>query len=463
MLKPNILFLILDSFRADACFGTNRTSKTPTIDSVIRNGVFFNQAIACADGTLTALGCIFTGNHPYKTGIRDKHVVKANSQIITYIKILKDSGYHVYAKFPEISSTFSWISGEFENSDKIYPIKHPDIFRLYDGLGEQIIEKLKNGSMKEPWFYFIHLLDTHPPFSVPKEFDNDQYGSTDYERTISITDLWLGKIFENIDMQKTILVLTSDHGEYITDEAIPKVFQETKTTNFKPQLTNVREKGRKFIPKPLHPLGKKFIHSYQNLVQHNRLQKFENLDLTPYQRRSIKTRAGQMLFDETIHVPLLFSGYTIPSNIVVYQQVRQVDIFVTITEIVGLLSHERNIDGKSLVPLFYNESMKEPPAYIESNPRSMNSLGEVIGIRTSEYKYFRNRNDSKKDVYLFDLKNDPLEENNIAKIKSKSVKEMENILSSIKSKYSVENEKDYIKRRISQKRDKLVFHKKNFK
>lgn len=458
-MKPNILFLILDSFRANACFGTNRTSKTPTIDSLIRNGVLFNQAIACADGTLTALGSIFTANYPFKTGIRDKHVIKANSQISTYLKILKDYGYHIYAKFPEIYSTFSWIAEEFENSDKTYPVKHPEIFRLYDGLGQQIIKKLQSHTVKEPWFYFIHLLDTHPPFSVPKEYDNDQYGSTEYERTISITDLWLGKIFDNIDMKKTLLVLTSDHGEYITDESIPKVFHESKDTNFKPRLTKVRKEGRKFIPKSLQPLGKKLIHSYQDSVQRNRLKKFENLNLTPYQRRSIKTRAGSMLYDEVIHVPLIFSGYTIPSNIIVPQQVRQVDIFPTIAEIIQLSDSDIDTDGKSMVPFFSNENKKELPSYIESVPGSMNSLGEVIGIRTSKYKYLRNRDDSKKNVYLFDLKNDPLEDNNVANINTTIIKEMESILSSIKSKYLVKNEKDFIKRRILQKRDKLIFHK----
>jgi len=431
-LKPNILFLILDSFRANACFGTNRTSKTPTIDSLIRNGVLFNQAIACADGTLTALGSIFTANYPFKTGIRDKHVIKSNSQISTYLKILKDNGYHIYAKFPEIYSTFSWIAEEFENSDKTFPVKHPEIFRLYDGLGQHIIKKLQSHTVKEPWFYFIHLLDTHPPFSVPKEYDNDQYGSTEYERTISITDLWLGKIFDNIDMKKTLLVLTSDHGEYITDESIPKVFHESKDTNFKPRLTKVRKEGRKFIPKILQPLGKKLIHSYQDSVQRNRLKKFENLNLTPYQRRSIKTRAGSMLYDEVIHVPLIFSGYTIPSNIIVPQQVRHVDIFPTIEELIGLHSKSDDIDGRSLVPNFSHKNVEELPAYIETTPYTMNKLGDTIGIRTSQYKYYRNRYNPKEHVHLYDLKKDPLEVNNIAKNRQDLVNYLEEVLTELK-------------------------------
>ncbi len=85
--------------------------------------------------------------------------------------------------------------------------------------------------------------------------------------------------------------------------------------------------------------------------------------------------------------------------------------------------------------------MKEVPAYMESTPFIQKKANEVIGIRTSDFKYFRDREDSKKRIHLFDLKNDPLEENNIAKKEVNTVLEMEGILSNLiqnKSKDSTE-------------------------
>ena len=41
--KPNILFLIVDSFRADKFFGKDRTCKTPNIDNLVKNGAYFQQ------------------------------------------------------------------------------------------------------------------------------------------------------------------------------------------------------------------------------------------------------------------------------------------------------------------------------------------------------------------------------------------------------------------------------------
>ena len=64
-------------------------------------------------------------------------------------------------------------------------------------------------------------------------------------------------------------------------------------------------------------------------------------------------------------------------------------------------------------------------------------LGRVVGVRTSEYKYFRERKPPKEKIHLYDLKNDPLEENNLAKINPEIVKNMELILSNFLVKLNV--------------------------
>jgi len=62
----------------------------------------------------------------------------------------------------------------------------------------------------------------------------------------------------------------------------------------------------------------------------------------------------------------------------------------------------------------------------------------VIGIRTDKYKYFRNRYDSNKNIHLYDLENDPYEDNNIADRDKKIVEEMEDILKKIINGFSLE-------------------------
>ena len=158
--------------------------------------------------------------------------------------------------------------------------------------------------------------------------------------------------------------------------------------------------------------------------------------------RSFNTRAALDLYDETINVPLIFSGSKIESSKLFSELVRHVDIFPTFLDLVGINDSIQGQYGQSLVPLMNGKKIEEKPAYIEVginlaqliDQKNPQVEGKIIGVRTSSYKYLRDRNDKEKHVRLFDLEEDPLEENNIAEKKSDIVQEMEKILDEIKSK-----------------------------
>lgn len=65
-MKPNILFIVIDGFRADKFYGENKTSKTPNIDSLIKGGIYFNQAISSADVIVTSLVSLFTSLYSFQ-------------------------------------------------------------------------------------------------------------------------------------------------------------------------------------------------------------------------------------------------------------------------------------------------------------------------------------------------------------------------------------------------------------
>lgn len=68
--KPNIVFLIIDSLRADKFLGKEKTSKTPNIDLLLKNAVYFEQSVSASDATLLSWSALFTAKYPFKTGIR---------------------------------------------------------------------------------------------------------------------------------------------------------------------------------------------------------------------------------------------------------------------------------------------------------------------------------------------------------------------------------------------------------
>ena len=74
---------------------------------------------------------------------------------------------------------------------------------------------------------------------------------------------------------------------------------------------------------------------------------------------------------------------------------------------------------------------KRQAKYIK-NSKTPKVNGNIIGIRTSKYKYWRSRNNSSKDVTLYDLINDPLEDKNIALENNLVVKQMEDLLQNLK-------------------------------
>ena len=58
----------------------------------------------------------------------------------------------------------------------------------------------------------------------------------------------------------------------------------------------------------------------------------------------------------------------------------------------------------------------------------------MFGVKTSNYKYVRARDDPKQDLRLYDLKNDPQELKNLASIKPDVIIMMEKMLTKILAK-----------------------------
>ena len=412
--------MILDSCRSDKFHGENKTSITPNIDKLIEKGVYFEQTISSADSTLLAITSLFTGKHPFKTGIRSERFNRLKKDVSTFFKILTDNGYHHYAYNPTVTKTIG-LMPDFENDDCNYDYH----FDLNDGLGEKIIEKLKS-KLDEPWCFYVHANDLHFPIKVPKKFCDDKFGNSNFEKQISAIDSWIGKIFNNINLKNTIFVITADHGTYI-----PSITIENEILNFeidgkKQQLVS---KISKKTPNFLQPLKTKIFLKKEKSKREALTKKMSKMNLKPHQKRELlwqRSDLDKVLFDSNVKVPLLIINNQIKENVIVHQQVRQVDIFPTLLDILGIKNIE-NVDGQSLVPLINGENIEELPAYMESTPLIQMKANEVIGIRTSEFKYFRDREDKTKRIHLYDLKHDATEDYNIAE-KKDIVNKMEAII-----------------------------------
>ena len=207
-MKPNILLIVIDSLRADRIFGKQKMANSPTIDSLIKKGVYFSNAITTSQYTSQVMQSIFTARFPAGGGTTKKPHTKINSTPTSLLSLLKNNGYNTSAIVRE-DVFIQGFKETFDNKDVSY--KSED--NLYNGLGERILKKLD--SLTSPWFYYIHLEDLHAPCVVPEELGHLKLTER-YDRNIFEIDSLIGKILKKINLDETIIVITSDHGEYIS-------------------------------------------------------------------------------------------------------------------------------------------------------------------------------------------------------------------------------------------------------
>jgi arylsulfatase A-like enzyme len=438
-LNSNILFIVVDSFNENKFHGKERTCVTPNLDLILSKGTYFKSTITAAPSTLPSLRSIFTSKYPFECILRDKKNYVMDNKLENYIKILKNSGYTTNAMVPEMINLF----GLVDIFDNVTTYKSNS--SIHDGFGLTILDQL-NCKMSKPWFFYIHLMDLHgfkkfDENNRLKKFHDPKFGINKYEQMVSALDEWLGKIFDKINLKETLIVLTADHGSEVANytKELDEYKKDIRSYKINPLIkssTKFSKKTPSFLNPVKSKIKEKFIQKRSKVLSKRALdeiKEIQNLQLSPHDKRirehAVKTTIE--IFDDRLKVPLLFVGPNIPSGEIIGEQVRTIDIFPTIVEILNL---DEKIEkrGTSLLPLIVGNKVDELPAFVESATNHVDTENSnVVGIRTSKYKYFRDRINFEINQNLYDLKTDPLEENNIAPNNIDLVETMENLLTEI--------------------------------
>ena len=425
MLKPNVLILVIDSLRSDKCYGVNKSSKTRYIDQLVQNGIFFQNTISSIPATKRATASILTGLHPFNTGAQDDNFLKLDPSIPTFVKILKEHGYHAYGTFPSVFNSTN-MADDFENENKFFD---PFTGRLENQLGDQIISNLSSKNMQEPWIYYIHLLDLIRPIISHGKFNSKEFGVDQYDQVVSTIDYWLGKILEKIDLNQTLFLITADHGNY------PSIIKkDEKIYQLEPgKLYQILWKIGFNLPSFLTPIWSKINNLYKIIFRWNKQRQSDKLNLSNYEKRVFQNAIGHTrdIHEDCLLIPLIISGCGIDSSKKIKNFVRQVDIFPTLLSLLKIPFSKETIDGQDVSNLIDGKLLEECPAYIENLPTKENNWIKQIGIRTNQFKYARNIKNSKKNVELYDIQNDPLEEENLSDKNSDMIDHMESILKNL--------------------------------
>jgi len=267
--------------------------------------------------------------------------------------------------------------------------------------------------MKEPWIYYIHLLDLLRIVNAVGEFNKRKYGVDQYDRVLSTIDFWLGKILKKINLENTLLIITSDHGNY-------------------PLSIKINGKHRSLdqglLYKIILKIGFGKLTNLYKIIFSKKYKILAKKQSSKYNKRVYLNVIGHArdIHDDYLVVPLLFAGFGVSNKQTISQSVSQLDIFPTIIDILGIKGIHEKIDGKSLLPLMEGKIVQELPVYVESMSTRDNNFTKTIGIRTSQYKFCKNTKNNK--IELYDLRNDPLEENDISNQHPDVIKQMNKML-----------------------------------
>lgn len=205
----NVIILVIDALRADRV-GTYRSNRelTPTIDSLATDSAVFERAFACINTTDPSITSLHTGKYPRSTVIHhgglvtDEEKRRVESTAVVP-EILSDAGVRSVATgrvmgrwHPRGFDEYSWSSvGATEMKvSKALKNLHPQLHRVVAGCYNAVVSQFKEESSNtdtainefldatgdDPYYGFVHLMDTHAWYDADEDLVDDLLGTYDY-------------------------------------------------------------------------------------------------------------------------------------------------------------------------------------------------------------------------------------------------------------------------------------------
>ncbi|MBL8841180.1 MAG: sulfatase-like hydrolase/transferase [Planctomycetes bacterium] len=370
--RPNVVVITIDTLRADylGCYGHDRPT-SPNLDTLAKQSVLFERNLSQASWTLPSYSSVFSGQYVEAHGVVHRNH-KFRGHFVTWIEKLAAAGYAVGGA---VSGTFTdayWgFDQGFDSYDDLGMVVNEgnlDATLAASGLAPDNPEAMKTAAHRRltspeiankaiafldehrdrRFLLFAHFFDPHedyvkhpdlapqfPDRAPPKGFPNGVDRRPEvtarmrslYEAEIAYTDRHVARVLRRLDelglASNTIVVLFSDHGEA-----------------FKEHILDPSADGDK------------------KNVGH-----------------------GSSLFNEQVHVPLLFRVPGIEPGRVA-TPTGNLDIGPTLLELCGVDPGEWIHHGRSLVELMRDKSGDPERRVFAAQFFALPRKGEEPGTRT---------------------------------------------------------------------------------
>lgn len=269
--RPNIVLIVLDTVRADhlSVYGYARDT-TPNLAALATDAIVFERALAPAPWTVPSHASLFTGKLPGMHGAHQEHMQLSESED-TLAELLAAGGYHTAAivNNPFLSPRLGFAQGFNDFNENWAHMLRRHGFMLVTALGRLRPGAADQGARstvdaartfigrnrERPFFLFLNFMEAHAPYGTipeslrgrfrsgppPARFgywmdaalpdvvtgkreltvDEQQTIVDLYDASIFYLDRMIGEIVDALAdsdvLDRTVLVITSDHGEHLGD------------------------------------------------------------------------------------------------------------------------------------------------------------------------------------------------------------------------------------------------------
>lgn len=158
--RPNVVLIVIDTLRADrmSCYGAEKPT-TPRLDALAREGILFEQAYATSSWTWPSTASILTGLMPEEHGVVSNESCTLHLSYETLAEALQGRGFTTaaFSCNPLIAAERYFDQG-FEHFDAVHGAQMRPTAEIID----EVLATLERIADTR-FFLYLHLADPHTP------------------------------------------------------------------------------------------------------------------------------------------------------------------------------------------------------------------------------------------------------------------------------------------------------------
>lgn len=428
--KPNIIFIMVDTLRADrlGCYG-HPGGLTPVTDRIAAEGVRFERCVAAAPWTLPSIASLFTSYYPsvhkavsYRVvsdmneGRRGVMPVLADAEFDTLAEVLHANGYTTAAF---VANMFLRAEYGFGQGFAHFDSSFADNTVRGEIVNSALFSWLEEHREQEPLFLYLHYMDVHGPYDAAARFMDPLVAAVESKSNKRRLSL------EELQRIRPYMRKAPDNGTDPAQYERLKMYREYWEARYDAGVAEMD-----------HYLGQ-LVERLRAL----RIWQSSYVILTSDHGEAFCEHGlwghGYSQFQTDLHVPLIVRWPDVlPASTNVAGTVGLIDLMPTLLEQLRLPAGA-NLQGRSLLSTIFGPSLDPPVAVfaeaVKSGPRQLAIIeGDwKLLVRTTNVPGAETLDGPpqfRRHRYLFNLALDPRETESLARAQPQRLKRLESLL-----------------------------------